>query len=165
MKVSGLWEILTRFKDMCGRRGWKTTETEDWVEVKNKYHNFVWVRNIHPTSFKKIATNNKCTVQEGLTYRVVQSSYTAWLFSEIPSEALAKTVLENPVLSCKIALYDLSSFQEGKNICGKLNQTDSPVFKEFEEFLQNELKVKLHSFPSPGASVTLRDDCTVTRLA
>jgi hypothetical protein len=165
MKASGVWEILTRFKDLCRHRGWKTTETEDWVEVKNNYHSFVWVRDIHLSSFKKIATNNKCIVQEGLTYRVVQSSYTAWLFFEMPSEALAKAVLENPVLSCKIALYDLSSFRKGKSVCSKLNQTDSPVFKQFEEFLEYELKVKLQSFPSAAASGTLRADCAVTELA
>jgi len=32
---------------------------------------------------------------------------------------------------------------EGKSLCVKMNHTDSPVFQEFETFLQNELKVKL----------------------
>ncbi|MGD0027310.1 MAG: hypothetical protein ABSC91_00025 [Candidatus Bathyarchaeia archaeon] len=165
MKMSGVWEILTRFKDLCRRRGWRTTETEDWVEVENSYHNFVWVRDIHPSSFKRMAINNKIVVQEGLTYRVVQSSYTAWLFSEVPSEALAKAVLENPALSCRIALYDLSSFQEGENICIILNHTDSSVFKEFEGFLENELKVKLQSLPSASTSEISSGDCAVTKLA
>jgi hypothetical protein len=165
MKVSGVWEILTKFKDLCRRRGWRTTETEDWVEVKNNYHNFVWVRDVHPSSFKRMAMSNKCVVQEGLTYRVVQSSYTAWLFSEMPSEALAKTVLENPALSCRIALYDLSSFQEGKSICSKLNHTDSSVFREFEGFLENELKVKLQSLPSASASEISRGDCAFPEFA
>lgn len=165
MKVSGVWEILTRFKELCKRRGWRTSESEDWVEVKNGYHNFVWVREIHASSFKRIATNNKCVVQEGLTYRVVESSYTAWLFSKMPSDALARTVLENPDLSCRIALYDLSSFPNDKNICYMLNCTDSSVFKEFEGFLENELKVKLQPLPPAGASETRSDGCAVAELA
>ncbi len=165
MKMSGMWEILAKFKDTCRRHGWRVSETEDWVEVKNSYHNFVWVRDIHPSSFKKIATNNKCIVHEGLTYRVVQSSCTAWLFSETPSESLTRAVLENPSLSCRTALYDLSSFQDGKSICSKLNCTESAVFKEFEDFLKKELKVKLQSLPSDPYSEPSHGECSVTELA
>jgi hypothetical protein len=165
MKVSGVWEILTRFKDLCRRRGWGTSETEDYVEVKNSYHNLVWIKDIHPSSFKRIATSNKCIVREGLTYKVVQPSYTAWLFSETPSESLARMVLENPALSCRTALYDLSSFQDGKSICSKLNCTESAVFKELEDFLKNELKVKLQSLPSATDSEPSYGKCSVTELA
>jgi hypothetical protein len=144
-----IWEILKKFKDLCKFRGWKTSESEDWIEIDDKYHNFLWTRAIHPSSFKSIVSNRRCVVREGLSYHVVEASYTAWLFSETPSETLVKTIFENPDFSKRIALYDLSPLLEGKNLCIKLNHTDSPVFQEFESFLKNELKAKLKPLSNP----------------
>lgn len=149
MKMSKIWEIIKRFKDCCRFRGWKTSESEDWVEIDDKYHNFLWARAIHPSSFKSIVSNRRCIVREGLSYHVVEASYTAWLFSETPSETMVKTIFENPDFSKRIALYDLSPLLEGKNLCIKLNHTDSPVFQEFESFLKNELKAKLKPLSNP----------------
>jgi hypothetical protein len=143
MKMPRVWEILKRFKDFCRFRGWKTSESEDWVEVGDEYHNFLWARNIHPSSFRRIVSSRKCVVREGLSYRVLDASYTAWLLSETPSEAMVKTVSDNPDFSRRIALYDLSPLLEGKNLCVKLNCTDSPVFHEFESFLRKELNIRL----------------------
>jgi hypothetical protein len=143
MKMPKLWEIVQQFKESCRGRGWETSESEDWISIDGQYHNFLWTRDIHPSSFRKIATSGKCVICQGLSYRVVDSSCTAWLFSETPSEALVKTVLENQELSNRVALYDLSPILEGKNTCIKLNHTESPVFQEFESFLRNEMKVKL----------------------
>jgi len=148
MKMPRVWEILKKFKDLCKFRGWKTSESEDWVEIDDKYHNFLWTRDVHPSSFKSIVSSRKCVVHEGLSYRVVEASYTAWLFSETPSETLVKTIFENPDFSHRIALYDLSPLLEGKNLCVKVNFTDSPVFQEFESFLKNELKIKLKPLSS-----------------
>lgn len=140
-----IWEIIRRFKDCCRFHGWKTSESEDWVEIDDQYHNFLWARDVHPSSFKSIVSSRRCVVREGLSYRVVEASYTAWLFSETPSETLVRTVSDDPNFSKKIALYDLSPLLEGRNLCIKLNNTDSPVFQEFESFLKNELKVKFKS--------------------
>jgi hypothetical protein len=163
--MSRVWEILKKFKDVCRGRGWKTSESEDWVETGDKYNNFLWARDIHPSSFKRIASNRKCIVQEGLAYRVVEASYTAWLFSETPSEALVKTVFENPDFSERIALYDLSPMLEGKNLCVKLNNTDSPVFEEFERFLRSELKVKFKPLSSFSNAEVTEKNCTIEELA
>jgi len=149
MKMPRVWEILKRFKDRCKFRGWKTSETEDWVEVDDTYHNFLWTRDVHVASFKRIASNQKVVIREGLSYRVVQPSYTAWLLSQTPTENLLKTIFENPGFSKRIALYDLSPLLEGKSVCTKLNSTGSPVFREFELFLREELKVKLKSLAVP----------------
>jgi len=143
-----VWEILKKFKDCCRFRGWKTSESEDWVEIDDKYHNFLWARDIHPSSFERIVSNRKCIVREGLSYRVVEASYTACLLSETPSETLVKTIFENPDFSRRIALYDLSPLFQGKNLCVKLNYTDSSVFQEFESFLKEQLKVKLKPLSS-----------------
>jgi len=165
MKMPKVWEILKKFKDVCRGRGWKTSESEDWIEINDKYNNFLWARDIHPSSFKRIASNRKCVVREGLSYRVVDASYIAWLFSETPSEALVKTVFENPDFSERIALYDLSPLLEGKNLCVKLNQTDSPVFQEFERFLRNDLKVRFKPLSSFSNVEVTEKNCAIEELA
>jgi hypothetical protein len=142
-KMPTVWEILKEFKNLCRGRGWKISEHEDWVEIDGEYHNFLWARDVHPSSFRKIAANRKCVVREGFGYRVVDASYTAWLFSKTPSETLVRTIFENPDISCSTALYDLGPLLEGKNMCVKLNHTESPVFQEFENFLRDELKIDL----------------------
>lgn len=152
MKTHEVWEILRKFKESCKSRGWKTSENEDWVEIKNEYHNFLLTRNIHPSSFKIIAANRKCIVREGPFYRVVEAAYTAWLFSQTPPEDLANSIFENPDLAKRIALYDLSPRLRGKNVCVKLNHTDSLVFNEFENFLRGELKIKLKPYPIHGSN-------------
>lgn len=155
-------EILKRFEDSCKFRGWKTSEKDDWIETESGYHNFLWARSIHPSSFKSIAANKKCVVREGLSYRVVEASYTAWLLSEEPAEILVKTISENPDFSKKMALYNLSSVLEGKNVGFKLNHTDSTVFQEFENFLEKELKVKLNPILNPEVD---SEERAVTKLA
>lgn len=146
MKVSKVWEILKKFKQLCKFYGWKTAESEDWIETDNKYHSFLLARNVHPSSFKSIVSNRKCVVREGLSYRVVEASYMAWLFSETPPKSLVSLFLENSNFSKKVALYDLSPIAEGRNACFKLNYTDSPVFREFERFLESEFGVKIENY-------------------
>ncbi|MEM2463870.1 MAG: hypothetical protein QXY07_04225 [Candidatus Bathyarchaeia archaeon] len=146
MKVLKVWEILKKFKEFCRFRGWRTSENEDWIETENKYHSFLLARRVHPSSFKSIVANRKCIVREGLSYRVVEASYMAWLFSETPPESLVSIFLENPDFSKKIALYDLSPIMKGKNACLKLNYTDSLVFREFERFLENEFGVRFEDY-------------------
>jgi len=145
MLISKVWEILGEFKLFCMRRGWKTSESEDWVEMEDNYHNFIWAREVHPSSFRKIALEGKCVVKEGTSYRVVEAAYTAWLFSQTPSEELVRAVSENPRLSKSVALYDLSQATKSNNLCVRLNNTSSQVFQEFEKFLQSELNVRVES--------------------
>lgn len=147
-----IYTIMEKFKNFCKVQGWKTSESEDWIEVGKEYHNFLLARAINLPSFQKIVSNRKCVVREGLSYRVVEASYTAWLFSEPLSEVFVKTISEDSALSDKIALYDLSPILEDKKVCIKINETGSPVFEEFERFLKNELKVAIKSF-SPSSSV------------
>ncbi|MDH5374681.1 MAG: hypothetical protein OEW95_02575 [Candidatus Bathyarchaeota archaeon] len=162
MKMPKIWEILERFKDLCRSHGWKSSEKDDWIEIRNEYHNFLWTRNINPSSFRRIAANRKCVVQEGLSYRVVEASYTACLLSETPPKTLVNAIFENPDFSKRIALYNLSPVLEGKNLGFKLNYTGSPVFEEFEKFLRKELKVELKPILNPEID---SEKHTITRLA
>lgn len=149
MKIPKIWEILKEFMNSCKFPEWQISEVEEWIKIGDEYHNFLYARDIHPSSFKRIISNRKCIVRKGLSYSVVDASYTAWLLSETPSEALIKTILENPEFSRRTAIYDLSPLLEGKNVCIKLNHTRSAVFKEFESFLRRKLKVKLSSISNP----------------
>lgn len=107
MKMSRMSEILNGFKRFCRLRGWRASESEDWVELNDEYHNFLWTRNVSPSSFKAIISNRKCVVRKGSLYNVVEPSHLAWVFSEIPSEDIVKTVLENPDFSRRIAIFIL----------------------------------------------------------
>jgi hypothetical protein len=165
MKMPQVWEILKKFKDSCSFRGWKTSENEDWIKIDDEYHNFLWARDVHPSSFKRIVSSSKCVVREESSYKVVKASYTAWLFSETPSESLVKTISENPDFFEKIALYDLSPLLRGKNTCVKLNTTGSPVFQEFEHFLRDELKVRFKPLSLFSDADMNRDKFTVEEIA
>ncbi len=137
--VPRVWELIRCFKDECQSVGWKTSEHEDWVHLDNQYHNFLWTRTIHPSTFKKIAKASKCAVREGVSYRVVDVAYTAWLFSESPPEELMQTVMDDQNLAKNTAIYDMRGLHSSKPICIKLNSTGSRVFREFENFLQKKM--------------------------
>jgi len=143
--VPRVWELIRCFKDECRSLGWKTSEHEDWVHVDNQYHIFLWTRTIHPSTFKKIARAPRCAVREGVSYRVVDAAYTAWLFSESPLEELMKAVMDDQNLAKNAAIYDLSRLHSSELICVKLNFTGSRVFREFENFLQKKWGIKFKS--------------------
>ena len=138
MGVPGLWDLVRSFKEECKSQGWKTSQHEDLVHSDNEYHNFLWTRTIHPSAFKKIAKAAKCAMRNGISYHVVNVTYTAWLFPESPPEQVWKLLTDDPNLAEKTAIYDLSGLRESKPICMKCNHTKSKVFKEFENFLRRK---------------------------
>lgn len=142
MSIPKVWELLNRFKKWCQSMGWKTSEHEDWIKTNDDYHNFLWIQTIHPSTFEKIATKRKCAIRQGISYKVVNVSYTAWLFSQSPPEKLVQRVATNPELYRRTAIYDLSWAYEGKPVCVKLNMTKSSVFQEFENFLTDRCGVE-----------------------
>ena len=143
MRIPKVWELLNGFKNQCQLRGWKTSEHEDWVKIDDEYHNFLWTQTVHPSTFEKIASNHKCAIRKGVSYQVVEVSYTAWLFPQSPPESLLETVKENPELSRRTAIYDLSWVYTGKPFCLKLNETESMAFREFERFLNKKWGIKV----------------------
>jgi len=142
-RIPKVWELLDSFKCQCQLRGWKTSEHEDWVKIGDEYHNFLWTQTVHPSTFEKIAVNHKCAIREGISYHVVDVSYTAWLFPQGPPEGLVQIIKENPELSRRTAIYDLSWMYAGKPLCLKLNETKSRAFQEFERFLKEKWGVEV----------------------
>jgi hypothetical protein len=145
MTVERLWELVHSFKSNCQLLGWKTSEHEDWVHAENQYHNFLLIRTIYPSSFKKVMKASKCAIRNGTSYRVVNIAYIAWLFSDPPPEEVKKVVMIDQNLGKNTAIYDLSGLYSGNPTCLKLNLTESRVFKEFEDFLQKKYGVKFKS--------------------
>ena len=132
-----IWSLIDCFKEHCRLSGWETCETEDLIKTEDgEYHSFLWTQTIHPSTFKRIALSRKCGIRRGVSYGVVDISYIAWLFQERPPEFLISQVKENPELTEIIALFDLSRVYTGENVCRKFNETESAVFKEFEQFLE-----------------------------
>jgi hypothetical protein len=157
MRMSKIWDLLRNFKSLCQRCGWRTSSSEDWVQADDRYNHFLCAGNVQPSSFKRIISDNRFIVRDGLSYQVVEASYTAWLFSEKPKGSLLSEFYSSPEHLKAIALYDLSPLLEGRNVCMKLNRTDSPVFQEFEMFLKNELAVKFKPL-SPESGTSLKTD-------
>jgi len=145
MPIPRVSELVCCFKRECESRGWEASQHEDWIKFGNEYHNFLWTRTVRPATFKKIAEEHKCAIRQGVSYQVVDVDYTAWLFSETPPEELLQMMEENPWLFKKMAIYDLSWINSEKPICLKMNQTDSRVFQQFENFLEKDWGVKIKS--------------------
>lgn len=144
MKRTVIPQILSNFKNICNSKGWVTSENDDWIRIESEYHNFLWTRSIHLSSFKIITSRRKCVIHKELSYDVVEASYLAWLFSESPSKKLIKTVLKNPEFYRRTAIYNLSPMIKGERQVFKLNNTKSPVFKTFENFLTQNVGIDLN---------------------
>lgn len=147
LSLPKIWNIVDSFKEHCRSNGWETSETEDWIKTNNgKYHNFLWIQTIYPSTFERIISNHKCGIRRNISYEVVDVSYIAWLFKERPSEDIISRVKSNPDWLMKTALFDFSCAYNGGNICRKLNKTNSAVFIEFENFLTNEWNLNLKAY-------------------
>ncbi len=139
-----IWELLDRFKDLCQLKGWKTSEHEDWVKANDgKYHIFQWIPTVNLSTFTKIITKSKFAIRQGLSYKVVYFSYSAWLFWRNPPEIIVQFIIKNPHLLIKTAVFDFSHSRNGEPFCLKLNETASTVFKDFERFVEKELEMPI----------------------
>ena len=117
-RIPKFWELLDLFKERCQLKGWKTSKPEDWVKTSDgKYHNFLCIQTVHLSTFEKIGLNRKVTICEGVSYQVIDVSYTAWLFLKSPPENLMESLKEDPELSRRNAIYDLSWAYSGKPLC------------------------------------------------
>jgi hypothetical protein len=137
--IHNIWELLDRFKNQCKLRNWEISEYEDWIKTSDgKYHNFLWIQLVHPSTFDRICRDYKVAIRDDISYRTVNVSYVAWLFLQSPTENMILKVKQNPEYTKRIAIYDLSRFFIDKSPCLNLNKTDSMVFREFEKFIECE---------------------------
>jgi len=140
--VPKTWELIAEFKEHCKARKWETSEHEDLVKTADKYHLFLWAQTVSPHIFKKVSETHKTARRERSSYRVINVAYTAWLFSEPVPNELYKMVKEQPEFTRTVAIYDFSKAYLATPAVTKLNETDSEVFREFENFSQNRWNLK-----------------------
>jgi len=131
-----VWDIVEKFKRRCKNKGWEICEYEDLVNAGGEYHHLIWTRHVYPSTFKRVAMNPYQSVREGDSYKRVNIAYLAWISQESVSEGTLEILLKNQSLLRKIALYDISPIYKGQPTCLKVNETESPVFQEFERFLK-----------------------------
>jgi len=132
-----IWDIFDEFEVVCRLKGWENFEHEDLVKADGKYHYLILTHEIRPKTFKKVVLNPHQGIREKESYKIVDVSYIAWISERrIPEEVLS-FLAENPFLLSRVALYDVSPLHEGKKECLRINETDSPVFLEFENFLSS----------------------------
>ena len=148
-KIPRVWSLLGRFKEDCKSRGWKTSSSDDLVKIDGEYHNIIGARTTHLSTFKKIASNRKRAVADGESYQIVDVSYTAWVFQTKPPTQLIEALNKDARLSKKTAVYDLSRIYEGDPLCLMVNETESQVFKAFEEFLNRSYGVEVQPLYGP----------------
>jgi hypothetical protein len=129
------WDIIDKFKPVCRLKGWKTFEHEDLVNAEGKYHYFVLVHQVHLETFKRIVANTRQYFRDGNLYRGADVSYIALISQMAIPESVVSFLISKPSLLGKVALYDMNPLYEGKGFCLGINETDSSVFREFEDFL------------------------------
>ena len=150
-----IWKVIEDFKEHCRLKGWETCETEDWIKTEDEeYHNFLWTQTIHPSTFERIATTRKCGIRRGNTYKIVNITSYGWLFQERPPEFLISWIKNDEELAQKTAIFDFSLVYTGENICRKINDTESIVFREFERFLEDKWDIEFRSFDTLTALTT-----------
>jgi len=143
VNIPNVWDLVDRFKNRCRLRGWWTPDFEDVIYAEGVYHNFVPARKVHIKTFRSVIANCRCFIRHGLSYKAVDISYMAWVFSKHPSEDIVLAIAKNPRLLKRIALFDLADAYVGKPICLKINETKSIVFREFERFLKTGYNLTL----------------------
>jgi hypothetical protein len=140
--VRKICEVVTRFKRRCQLKGWRTIEGENVIKRDEEFHNILWTRKIHPSTFKSIAADKTTTIQEGVSYRPINVSYNAWICATPLPDSLKQMIAKNPEFLNRNAVYDLSKIST-KRTAEKLNKTSSEVFQEFERFLKDEFEFEL----------------------
>ena len=141
--VRKIWEIVARFMRRCRSKGWQIVERENIIKRNEEFHNILWTRKIHPSTFKSIATKETSTIQDGISYRQIAVAYNAWICATPLPDSLKQMIVKNPEFLNRNAVYDLSKIST-KGTAEKLNRTSSEVFQEFERFLKDEFKFELN---------------------
>ena len=144
MCFAKLWEIVELFKKDQIKKGWTLSRYGDVVKRGGELHDFLWIRVIHPSTFKSIAKHHQCAIQEDNSTRMVKAKYTAWICEKSPFSFIKQILERDPELLERNAIYDLSHASRG--FCEKINKTTSQVFQEFETFLQKQLGLKIKTF-------------------
>lgn len=127
--------LIDQYKSFCKSLGWRSPEYDDWIWSGADYHKFYWHHGLTAPLFSGFVQSKSVYIQEGSRLHLNEARCTAWIFKKkVPQEVFTQVVDDLDLLR-RTAVYDLSPAYEGKLQCFKVNQTESIVFREFEEFL------------------------------
>ena len=112
--VRKILEIVVRFMRRCRSKGWRVIERDDIIKKNDEFHNILWTRKIHPSTFKSVGAKETCAIQEDTSYHTIDVSYNAWICAAPLSEPLKHTIAKNPEILKRNALYDLVKFLQRK---------------------------------------------------
>lgn len=130
-----VFEALKKFRERCLRRGWTASRDGDWVKAGEAYHAFLWCRSLSAGTLHSIAASSEVSICEQDRWKVQKVDYIAFLSGGF-TEDVFDLLERNPHLSNRVMLYDIDrSCKTGKAI--------SPVFREFERFIEEEYGITL----------------------
>jgi hypothetical protein len=120
------------------------------VEADGEYHKFFWIRGLHVSTFHAITAHPRCTLHLRGTQQTVTPKFLAWVLPVTPPTMLWLHLLKDaPTLARTVALYDLSPVYAGDLAGVKLNETPSPVFRVFEQYLRERYHIWLTALTGP----------------
>jgi len=137
--------LVERFFEHCREMGWTTGEFSDFVKHGEKYYCFVWVKSSYQGRIPEILMDNRSSILEEGGYGVRNLNYKALIFREPPPPSLINALARDSQLSKRVAVYDLSPLYEGEEVCRCLNETETLVYREFEDFLRKRYCATLTS--------------------
>ncbi len=141
MSIPNILEMIDSFMNRCRLKGWEIIENETVVKSEGEYHNLIWIRELHPPTFERVAEYDEVAISDGAAYKTLETSYTAWICFKTSCESLMQIMTQKPELLRRNAVYDLSQAFINRT-CVKLNETASEVFHDFERFLLDDLRIK-----------------------
>jgi len=143
-------ECIKEFTEHCRRsKYWKTYENQELVQTESGFHKIVWMQEPQARFFENSIKYPLSVIRDGISYRTVRNSFTAFVSLEALSVAVQLFFEESPSLSSWVALYDLSGVTKHSSVCSRTNLTKSEVFQEFERFLSSFYGIRFKPFYIP----------------
>jgi hypothetical protein len=134
--IPAIGEVLKKFKERCGRRGWETGEEGDWVKRGEALDVFIYCKSISAGTVSSILTSSEHSIKEkNEVWRVGKASHVAFVTMGF-GEDVRYLLERRPELLERTVLYDMDRGQ-------RIGKAVSPVFAEFERFLEEEYGVHL----------------------
>ncbi len=151
------WEVVDKFEDwVCKKKDWTVIRPYDIIKIKNEYYKFIWTNNFHRQTFKKILSKQSCSLGDYRSYKTVDVSYIVWILNEVPNPIVWRLIKKTPCLLKSVAIYTINtSFINGSD-CLKLNETDTIVLTEFENFLKTKMGIKPKEYFENNAGGTAK---------
>jgi hypothetical protein len=106
----------------------------DWVKAGEAYHAFLWCKSLSAETIHSIAARSEVSIYEQDRWKVQKVDYIAFLSGL--TAGVFELLERYPHLSNRVMLYDIDRGRKTGNAV-------SPVFGEFERFMEEEYGIAL----------------------